>query len=233
MNADAIKSDWPRVPLPAEREQLLASAELGRQVAALLDPEAKVAGVTTGKLSPALKLIGVPTKVGGGNFTDDDYAVNARWGIAGKGGITMPGKGRVVSRPFDAAERTALEAAGEPGGVSPRTECMSQVRGLTPTGSPTALALLGEETCDIYLNENAYWKNVPRPVWEYTLGGYQVLKKWLSYREQTLLGRPLTVDEVTYFRDTIRRITTLLGLGPQLDQNYSEVKSNVYVWPRK
>ena len=47
-------------------------------------------------------------------------------------------------------------------------------------------------------------KNVPRPVWEYTLGGYQVLKKWLSYREQTLLGRPLTVDEVTYFRDVIR-----------------------------
>ena len=232
-NAPALRQDWPRVPLPAQRERLLASAEWGRQVAALLDPEAKVAGVTTGKLSPALKLIGVPTKVGGGNFTDDDYAVTARWGIAGKGGITMPGKGRVVSRPFDAAERTALEdvsgtalAAGPPTiGSTPRPAASA-----VPL---SAIALLGEETCDIYLNENAYWKNVPRPVWEYTLGGYQVLKKWLSYREQTLLGRPLTVDEVTYFRDTIRRITTLLGLGPQLDQNYAEVKLNVYVWPMK
>ncbi len=120
-----------------------------------------------------------------------------------------------------------------PLGVSPRTAGASQVRGLTPTGSLHALSTLGEETCDIYLNEHAYWKNVPRPVWEYTLGGYQVLKKWLSYREQTLLGRPLTVDEVTYIRDTIRRITALLGLGPQLDQNYADVKSNVYVWPRK
>lgn len=27
------------------------------------------------------------------------------------------------------------------------------------------------------------------------LGGYQVLKKWLSYREESLLGRPLTRDE--------------------------------------
>jgi hypothetical protein len=26
-------------------------------------------------------------------------------------------------------------------------------------------------------------------------GGYQVIKKWLSYREHKLLGRPLTTDE--------------------------------------
>ena len=37
----------------------------------------------------------------------------------------------------------------------------------------------------------------------------------ISYREQTLLGRPLAIDEVTYFRDVIRRITALLLLGPQ------------------
>ena len=204
-NAPALRQDWPRVPLPAERERLLASAELGRQVAALLDPETKVEGVTSGKLSPALKTIGQPTKVGGGNFTDDDYAVTARWGIAGKGGITMPAKGRVLSRPFDAAERTAL---GD------------------------SLALLGEETCDIFLNDKAHWKNVPRPVWEYTLGGYQVLKKWLSYREQTLLGRPLTVEEVTHFRDVTRRITALLLLGPTLDANYIATKANTHAWPR-
>ncbi len=41
---------------------------------------------------------------------------------------------------------------------------------------------LGGETLDVYLNADCRWKNVPRPVWEYTLGGYQVLKKWLSYR---------------------------------------------------
>ena len=95
-----------------------------------------------------------------------------------------------------------------------------------------ALAILGEETCDIFLNDKAHWKNVPRPVWEYTLGGYQVLKKWLSYREQALLGRPLTVEEVTYFRDVIRRITALLLLGSTLDTNYAATKANTYAWPR-
>ena len=49
--------------------------------------------------------------------------------------------------------------------------------------------MLGEPLCDVYLNEVAYWSNIPLRVWEYTIGGYQVIKKWLSYREKKLLGR--------------------------------------------
>ena len=30
---------------------------------------------------------------------------------------------------------------------------------------------------DVYLNDHAYWKDVPIEVWEYRLGGYQVLKR--------------------------------------------------------
>ena len=51
---------------------------------------------------------------------------------------------------------------------------------------------LGEKTCDVYLNDRAFWCNVPAAVWSYKLGGYQVLKKWLSYRERAILGRPLS-----------------------------------------
>ena len=32
------------------------------------------------------------------------------------------------------------------------------------------------QTVDIYLNDKTYWANVPLAVWEYRLGGYQVLK---------------------------------------------------------
>lgn len=38
-NAGAIESDWPRIPIPATREQLTASAELGRKVGDLLRPD--------------------------------------------------------------------------------------------------------------------------------------------------------------------------------------------------
>lgn len=30
--------------------------------------------------------------------SDDDYAVTSRWEIARKGGVTMPGKGKVMTR---------------------------------------------------------------------------------------------------------------------------------------
>ena len=37
-----------------------------------------------------------------------------------------------------------------------------------------------------------------------------MLKKWLSYRERAILGRPLTPDEVQHFTATARRIAALL-----------------------
>ena len=97
----------------------------------------------------------------------------------------MPGQGRVAERAYSAEERAAM------GG---------------------ALAALGEKTFDIYLNEEAFWRNVPAAVWNYRLGGYQVLKKWLSYRERDILGRPLGPEEVQYFSETARRIGSILLL---------------------
>jgi Type ISP C-terminal specificity domain len=64
--------------------------------------------------------------------------------------------------------------------------------GLTPE---QALEHPGETTCDIYLNEPACWQNIPARHWGYCIGGYQVVKKWLSNREHNLLGRPMTLDE--------------------------------------
>ena len=64
----------------------------------------------------------------------------------------------------------------------------------------------GETTFDIHLNDRAFWRNVPASVWNYRIGGYQVLKKWLSYRERAVLDRPLKPEEVQLFTDTARRI---------------------------
>lgn len=83
-----------------------------------------------------------------------------------------------------------------------------------------AAALLGTRTLDVFLNDNAYWRNIPEAVWRFTIGGYQVLKKLLSYREQPLLGRALTSGEVRYVRDVARRLAALRLMAPALDANY-------------
>ena len=73
-----------------------------------------------------------------------------------------------------------------------------------------AIGVLGQTTFDIYLNGNAFWRNIPAAVWRYKLGGYQVLKKWLSYRERGVLGRALLPEEVLYFAEAARRIEAIL-----------------------
>ena len=118
-------------------------------------------------------------------MSGDDFSVTAGWGHFGQGEAVMPGQGRVVERPYIAGERAALSEA---------------------------VSTLGEATFDVYLNDRAYWRNVPAAVWGYKLGGYQVLKKWLSYRERKVLGRPLKPDEVQHFTDTARRIAAIMVL---------------------
>jgi Type ISP C-terminal specificity domain/N-6 DNA Methylase len=89
----------------------------------------------------------------------------------------------------------------------------------------------GDETLDVYLNENAYWANIPKSVWEYRIGGYQVIKKWLSYREKALLGRALKIEEAEYVTEMARRIAALILMQPELDANYEAVKADTYPWP--
>ena len=93
-------------------------------------------------------------------------------------------------------------------------------------------ALLGETTFDIWLNGEAYWRNVPARVWRWKLGGYPVIKKWLSYREENVLGRALHEDEVAYFSELARRIAAILLMAPALDANYEAVKADTYAWPQ-
>ncbi|MBI3946622.1 MAG: N-6 DNA methylase [Armatimonadetes bacterium] len=217
-NAGALRQDWPRVPLPASRDALLASAALGRRVAALLDPETPVPGVTAGALRPEMPVIARITRVGGGSLDpNQDLSVTAGWGHAGKGGVTMPARGKAVARDYTPEERAALESGAAALGLDPAA----------------ALTLLGETTCDISLNDVACWENVPARVWEYTIGGYQVMKKWLSYRERPLLGRPLKPAEVREVIDIARRIAALRLLEPALDGSCERAKAETWMSPTR
>ena len=191
-NADGIRQDWPRIPLPHSADLLRGSAALGARIAALLDPDTPVPGVTADAIPPALAAIAVPTKKDGSPMAGADYALTAGWGHAGKAGAVMPGRGRLATRPYAQDE----------------------------AGTQAQAALLGPRTQDVFLNAEACWRNVPETVWDFSIGGYQVLKKYLSYRERPLLGRPLTPAEVRHVRDTARRLAALCLLRPELDANY-------------
>ena len=193
-NAGALRMEWPRIPLPGwpdgetdgAAETLAASAARGRELARLLDPDTPVPGVTQGALRPEIAAIAVPATTDGRNMTGDDFALTAGWGHYGTGDVVMPGKGRIAEREYTEEERAALGAA---------------------------IPALGEKTLDVYLNDRAYWRNVPATIWDYKLGGYQVLKKWLSYRERDVLGRLLSPEEVLYFAEMARRVAMIMAVS--------------------
>ncbi len=162
--------------------------------------------MTKGSIRADLRLIGPIHHIEGRQLRPEagELDVTAGWGHGGKGGVTMPGRGKVIER-----EYTALELAAFAEGMYALDMDVDD-----------ALACLGETTRDVYLNGVAYWANIPAKVWEYTIGGYQVMKKWLSYRERSLLGRSLTVEEVREVTHMARRIVAILLLAPALDNNY-------------
>jgi hypothetical protein len=215
-NAGGLRQGWPRIPLPATRDALVASAELGRRVATLLDVEESVDGVTTGSIRHELRPIGTLAAATGDQLDPSagDLAVSAGWGHTGQGGATMPGRGHAIERPYTDAELAAFR------------------EGLADLGLTyeQLTACLGGACFDIYLNDRAYWRCVPARVWEYTIGGYQVIKKWLSYRERPLLGRDLRPEEARYVTEMTRRIAAILLLEPALDANYERVKADTYDW---
>ena len=105
-NAGALRMEWPRIPLPAwpdgdrdgAAEELAASAARGRELAALLDPDTPVPGVTEAPLRPDLAAIAEPATIDGRNMAGDDFALTAGWGHFGSGDAVMPGQGRLAER---------------------------------------------------------------------------------------------------------------------------------------
>ena len=73
----------------------------------------------------------------------------------------------------------------------------------------------------------AMWNGVPQRAWSYTLGGYRVGKKWLSYREASVLGRALETAEAREFSSIVRRIATLL-MERALDQNFADCAASTW-----
>lgn len=138
--------------MPAEREALQSSAALGRQVAALLDPQAQP---------------------------------------------ELPGvMGRLVRAGTD-------EEAGEDALI---------------IGPKPAYV----ESREVYvLSDMLELAGVPERVWDFTLGGYPVLKNWVEYRR----GRTLSLEDADWLECIVRRVTALLDLGAALDTMYARVET--------
>jgi hypothetical protein len=207
-NSGALQQDWPRIPMPTDLAELRTSAALGRNITSFLDPEVDVQGVTTGPVVYLQAIAEVATSDGTQIDPARDLFVSENWGYVDARGAVMPGSGTTQSREMSVRELATLERL-----------------------SGAQRGQLGVRTMDVRINAKTYWRNVPAPVWDFSIGGYPVLKKWLSYRDQRVLKRALQVEELEEFQKIACRIASILLLNPQLDAAYDSAKSDAMDWP--
>ena len=65
----------------------------------------------------------------------------------------------------------------------------------------------------VQINKTQYFGNVPKKVWEFHIGGYQVAQKWLKDRK----GRKLTVDDINHYQKVIVALRETIRLMAEID----------------
>ncbi len=80
-NAGALRMEWPRIPIPGwpdgnndgDAAELTESASRGREIAALLDSDSPVPGVTIAPLRSEVAVVAVPSTLDGSNMDGRDF----------------------------------------------------------------------------------------------------------------------------------------------------------------
>ncbi len=78
-----------------------------------------------------------------------------------------------------------------------------------------------EEEQRIYINKEKYFDNVSPALWNYQIGGYQVLQKYLKDRK----GR--TMDDPRYYCRIVTAIDKTIALQNQIDEIYNDVEKGL------
>lgn len=214
-NRGALRQRFPHIPLPEDEATWRASVRLGLMIAALHDLEEPGEG-----LRRVLSILrtNVATLRSRQNRPIDasrgDLRVTDGWGTRNQAGSIMPRRGSVVERPFTGAERDVIENAARELGTSNRA---------------VQIVIQGG-TLDIIINGAAQFSNVPHVAWGYKLGGFLVLKKWLSYRDYSVTMEDLARPEVTQFQEVACRLSCIALLSEQLNHNYATAKESARVY---
>jgi predicted helicase len=66
----------------------------------------------------------------------------------------------------------------------------------------------------VWINKAQYFGGVPKNVWEFHIGGYQVCEKWLKDRK----GRSLSYDDIQHYQKIVLALSETMRLMKEIDQ---------------
>ncbi len=70
----------------------------------------------------------------------------------------------------------------------------------------------------VWINKTQYFENIPETVWNFHIGGYQVLQKWLKDRK----GRTLSFDDLEHYQTVVSALLQTIELMSAIDEAIEE-----------
>ncbi|MFM6763376.1 MAG: type ISP restriction/modification enzyme [Dolichospermum sp.] len=67
----------------------------------------------------------------------------------------------------------------------------------------------------VYINKQSYFTDIPPHIWEFKIGGYQVLDKWLKDRKNA--KRELSIEEINHYQKIVIALTETLQIMEEID----------------
>ena len=68
----------------------------------------------------------------------------------------------------------------------------------------------------VYFNKEQYFDGITKEVWEYQIGGYQVMAKYLKDRKK----RELSLEEIEHYRRVAKAIERTVEVPGEVDEVY-------------
>jgi predicted helicase len=72
----------------------------------------------------------------------------------------------------------------------------------------------------VHINTSQYFEGIEKEVWEYQIGGYQVLEKWLKDRKK----RVLSLEEIQHYCRVATALKRTIAVQERIDLSYPEVE---------
>ena len=76
-----------------------------------------------------------------------------------------------------------------------------------------------EEAQRVYFNQDQCFEGIPKEMWEYRIGAYQVMRKYLRDRR----GRKLSLDEISHYMKVVKAIHLTIELQEKVDDIYRKI----------
>jgi len=80
-----------------------------------------------------------------------------------------------------------------------------------------------EEEGRFYINKTQYFEGVKQDVWEYPIGGYQVLSKWTKYRR----GRKLSLADIKHYCKVVTALKKTIEIQDEIDKLYTDAEKDI------